>query len=40
VGQSRASYGMLMAKQLNAQVQLVCYGGRGLVRTWDGKTND
>lgn len=36
----RASYGMLMAKQLNAQVQLVCYGGRGLVRTWDGKTND
>jgi len=36
----RASYGMLMAKQLNAQVQLVCYGGRGLIRTWDGKTND
>jgi lysophospholipase L1-like esterase len=36
----RASYGMLMAKQLNAQVQLVCYGGRGLIRTWEGKTNE
>lgn len=36
----RASYGMLMARQLNAQVQLVCYGGRGLVRTWEGKTDD
>lgn len=36
----RASYGMLMAQQLNAQVQLVCYGGRGLIRTWEGKTND
>jgi lysophospholipase L1-like esterase len=36
----RASYGMLMARQLDAQVQLVCYGGRGLVRTWEGKTNE
>jgi lysophospholipase L1-like esterase len=36
----RASYGMLMAQRLNAQVQLVCYGGRGLVRTWEGKTDD
>jgi lysophospholipase L1-like esterase len=36
----RASYGMLMAQQLNAQVQLVCYGGRGLIRTWEGKTNE
>jgi lysophospholipase L1-like esterase len=36
----RASYGMLMAQQLDAQVQLVCYGGRGLVRTYDGKTNE
>lgn len=36
----RASYGMLMARQLNAQVQLVCYGGRGLIRTWEGKTNE
>jgi lysophospholipase L1-like esterase len=37
---ARASYGMLMAHELNAQVQLVCYGGRGLIRTWDNKTND
>jgi len=36
----RASYGMLMAQQLNAQVQLVCYGGRGLIRTWEGKTDE
>jgi lysophospholipase L1-like esterase len=36
---ARASYGMLIAQQLHAQVQLVCYGGRGLVRTWDGKTD-
>lgn len=36
----RASYGMLMAGALDSQVQLVCYGGRGLVRTWDNKTND
>ncbi|MTV39900.1 bifunctional acetylxylan esterase/glucomannan deacetylase AxeC2 [Duganella radicis] len=36
----RASYGMLMAQRLNAQVQLVCYGGRGLIRTWEGKTNE
>lgn len=36
----RASYGMLMARELESQVQLVCYGGRGLVRTWDNKTDD
>ncbi|WP_373988033.1 bifunctional acetylxylan esterase/glucomannan deacetylase AxeC2 [Duganella sp. BuS-21] len=36
----RASFGMLMAQQLKAQVQLVCYGGRGLIRTWEGKTNE
>lgn len=35
----RASYGMLIAQRLRAQVQLVCYGGRGLVRTWEGKTD-
>jgi alpha-galactosidase len=39
-GDPLASFGMLMARQLNAQVQLVCYGGRGLIRTWEGKTND
>jgi lysophospholipase L1-like esterase len=33
----RLSYGMLLASELNAQVQLVCMGGHGLMRTWDGK---
>lgn len=37
---ARASYGMIMARELRAQVQLVCYGGRGLVRSWDNKTED
>lgn len=35
----RESYGMLIAKSLNAQVHLVCMGGHGLVRTWDGFTD-
>lgn len=35
----RESYGMLIAKKLKAQVQLVCMGGHGLVRTWDGFTD-
>lgn len=35
----RASYGMLIAQRLRAQVQLVCYGGRGLIRSWEGKTD-
>ena len=33
------SYGMLIGEKLNAQTHLVCYGGRGLIRTWDGKTD-
>ena len=33
---AKQSYGMQLAAMMNAQVQLVCYGGRGLVRTWDG----
>lgn len=37
---ARASYGMLTAHALNAQVNLVCWGGRGLVRSWNGKTDD
>lgn len=37
---ARESYGMLTAAELNAQVQLVCYGGRGLVRSWNGKTDE
>lgn len=31
------SYGMLLAKWLDAQVHIVAYGGRGLVRNWDGR---
>lgn len=34
------SYGWQLAKRLNAQVNLVSYGGRGLMRTWDGKTDE
>ncbi|WP_049723857.1 SGNH/GDSL hydrolase family protein [Gilvimarinus polysaccharolyticus] len=34
------SYGMLLGQQLNAETQLVCYGGRGLTRSWDGNTRD
>lgn len=37
---ARSSYGMLMARDLRAQVQLVCYGGRGLIRTWENKTDE
>ncbi|KQQ31863.1 xylan esterase [Duganella sp. Leaf126] len=36
---ARASYGMLLAHALQAQVQLVCAGGRGLVRSWDNRTD-
>jgi lysophospholipase L1-like esterase len=31
------SYGMLLGRRLDAQVQLVCYGGRGLERDYRGK---
>ena len=31
------SYGLLLAKWLHAQVHVVGYGGRGLVRNWDGR---
>jgi hypothetical protein len=37
---ARVSYGMLLGQALDAQVQLVCYGGRGLVRSWNGKTDE
>lgn len=37
---ARHSYGMLTANKLNAQIQLVCYGGRGLIRSWNGKTDE
>jgi lysophospholipase L1-like esterase len=36
----RRSYGMLAAAALQAQVHLVCYGGRGLVRSWDKRTDE
>jgi lysophospholipase L1-like esterase len=36
----RVSYGMLVAKALDAQVQLVCHGGRGLLRSWNGKSDE
>jgi lysophospholipase L1-like esterase len=36
----RLSYGMLAARALDAQVQLVCYGGRGLVRSWNNRTDE
>lgn len=31
------SYGMLLARKFDAQCQLVCYGGRGLIRDWQGR---
>jgi hypothetical protein len=31
------SYGMLLAAALGAQCHLVCYGGRGLTRDWQGR---
>src|SRR5690606_12198664 len=31
---------MLTAKALDAQVHLVCFGGRGLIRSWNGKTDE
>jgi lysophospholipase L1-like esterase len=37
---ARLSYGMLVARALDAQVQLVCHGGRGLVRSWNGRSDE
>lgn len=37
---ARESYGMLTAEALNAQVHLICWGGRGLIRSWNGKTDE
>lgn len=33
------SYGMLLGRSLGAQVHLVSYGGRGVLRDWQGKTD-
>lgn len=32
------SYGMLLSRALGAQSHLVCYGGRGLIRDWQGNS--
>jgi lysophospholipase L1-like esterase len=37
---ARVSYGMLLGRALDAQVQLVCYGGRGLVRSYNNRTDE
>jgi lysophospholipase L1-like esterase len=34
-----ASYGMRLARALDAQVHIVSHGGRGLLRDWQGKTS-
>jgi quinoprotein glucose dehydrogenase len=31
------SYGMRLARSFDAQVHLVCYGGRGVIRDWTGR---
>jgi len=33
------SFGMLLGRQLGAQVHLVSYGGRGVMRDWEGRTD-
>ncbi len=33
------SYGYLLARELDAQVHLVSYGGRGVLRDWQGRTD-
>lgn len=35
----RASYGLVLAERLDAQAHLICYGGRGLMRSWDGRSD-
>ena len=36
---ARLSYGKILARKLNAQCVLVSYGGRGLIRDWQGIRN-
>jgi lysophospholipase L1-like esterase len=35
-GDARLSYGMVLARRLSAQCYLVSYGGRGIIRDWQG----
>ncbi len=37
---SDRSYGMLLGRAVDAETQLVCYGGRGLIRSWNGNTDE
>lgn len=34
------AYGILLGARLGAETQLICYGGRGLIRSWNGNTGD
>jgi Carbohydrate esterase 2 N-terminal/GDSL-like Lipase/Acylhydrolase family len=36
---ARESYAMLLARTLDAQCHLVAYGGRGVIRDWQGKSD-
>jgi Carbohydrate esterase 2 N-terminal/GDSL-like Lipase/Acylhydrolase family len=36
---ARESYGMLLARALDAQSHLVAYGGRGVIRDWQGRSD-
>lgn len=40
VSNARLSYGHILGNQLDAQVHLVAYGGKGLVRDWQGLTTE
>ncbi|WP_221031602.1 GDSL-type esterase/lipase family protein [Actomonas aquatica] len=33
------TWGWILARSLGAEVNIVAYGGRGLIRTWDGRTD-
>jgi lysophospholipase L1-like esterase len=37
---ARESYGLRLGDSLNAQTHLVCYGGRGLIRSWNGRRDE
>ncbi|MFC4701555.1 GDSL-type esterase/lipase family protein [Glaciecola siphonariae] len=37
---ARNSYGYLLGEKLDANVHLVCFGGRGIIRSWDENPKD